>query len=247
MKRTVLVAISSLGVFASGAFAADVSIKGRIDETFEASDNYFLTNSPRGYTARSLSAANLNFLAATPVTRYRLDTNYSYYKYFGPGAQDTTLTWGTPADARFSIEHNPDKLTKYDFGVSWQRSDVATTALQQIGRAIGRGTIDTYKADAAVTREISRLDTLSLSGSATTVSYTDPAQTPYTDYTTRVGWNHRLTPTTTVINAVSMDWFIAENTAHTQRLFWNPTTGLQSQLSNRLTLNATIGWAFVNA
>ena len=105
MKSSVLVVSLWLGVFASGAFAADVSINGNVNETVEASDNYFLVNAPSGYTLKSLSAVKLDVLAATPTTRYLLDTNYSYYKYSGPGAADTTLTWGTPASATFSINH----------------------------------------------------------------------------------------------------------------------------------------------
>ena len=94
-----------LGVYASSAFAADVSIKGNVSETVDASNNYFLSNTPSGYTIRSLSAINLDFMARTPTTRYLLDTNYSYYKYFGPGAADAGgLTWGTPARLSNGIE-----------------------------------------------------------------------------------------------------------------------------------------------
>ena len=246
MKRAVLVAISGLGVFTSGAFAADVSIKGRIDETFEASNNYFLANTPSGNTLRSLSSANLNFLAATPVDRYRLDTNYSYYKYFGPGAQDTSLTWGTPADAKFSAEHN-DKLTKYDFSASWQRSDLATAALQQIGRAVGRGTLDTFKVDGGVTREVTPRDTLRWTASASTVSYSDPTQTPYADFSTRAAWTQRVSPTITLIHSLDFDLFNADDTGKTQRLFWTPMTTAQLQLTNRLSFNAGVGMAYVNA
>src|SRR5664279_3680776 len=118
-----------LGVYASSGFAADVSIKGNVSETVEASNNYFLSNTPSGYTIRSLSAIHLDFMARTPTTRYLLDTNYSYYKYFGPGAADAGgLTWGTPASATFSIDHTIE-LAKYNIAASWTRVDTATTNL----------------------------------------------------------------------------------------------------------------------
>ena len=44
MKTSVVMTSLCLGVLASGAFAADVSIKGNVSETVEASDNYFLIN-----------------------------------------------------------------------------------------------------------------------------------------------------------------------------------------------------------
>ena len=53
MKRSVYVASLCLGVYASGAFAADVSIKGNLNETLTGSDNYFLSNTPSGSTFKS--------------------------------------------------------------------------------------------------------------------------------------------------------------------------------------------------
>lgn len=246
MKTTISLASLCLSFFASAAFAADVSVKGRLDETVDASNNYFLSNSPSGHTIKLLNSLNLNALAATPTTRYSLDTNASYYNYYGPGAADTPVTWGIPLDAKFNVDHT-DKLSKYNFVTSWQRADVATTALAQTGTFIGRGTINTYNVGGGVTRDLNRLDSISLSTRETTASYSDPNQTPYRDYAITGAWNHRLTATTTLTQSLNVDWFIAENFANSQRLFWNPMTGLQTQLSSRLSFNGSVGMAFVNA
>lgn len=246
MKSSVLVVSLWLGVFASGASAADVSIYGNVSQTLEASDNYFLANAPSGYTLKPLSAVTLDALVATPTTRYLLDTNYSYYKYSGPGAADTNLTWGTPASATFSI-NNADKLTKYNLAASWKRDDVATTLLTQTGTAAGRGTFDTYAIDGGVTRNLSRLDSISWSAHASTVSYSDPTQTPYVDFSTTAAWNHNINATTTLTNSANFDWFSQDNEVKSQRLFWQFMTGLQSQLTPRLSFNGQVGAAFVNA
>jgi hypothetical protein len=246
VKISVSVATLCLGVFASGAFAAEVSINGHLDESVEASNNYFLTNAPSGYTLKSLSAVNLGVLAATPTTRYLLDSNYSYYKYSGPGAKDSSLTWGTPASEKFSIDHTTP-LSKYNFAMSWDRSDVATTALQQTGSAAGRGSVDTFKVDGGVKRDLTRIDSISWSANVTKAVYTDPNQSPYVDYSTNAAWIHRLGPTTTLTNSVNFDWLMVDNVSNSQRLFWNPMTTLQSQLSKRLSFNGAVGYAFVNA
>ena len=188
----------------------------------------------------------MGILAATPTTLYQLDSNYSYYKYLGPGANDTSLTWGTPASERFSINHIAP-LTNYNFSAAWNRSDAATTALQETGTAVGRGTIDTYRANGSVSRELTRLDSISWSGSASTVSYSDPTQTPYVDYTTAGSWTHRLSPTTTFVNSVNFDYTSFDNATDNQRLFWTLTSGLQSQLSKRLFFNGAVGAVLVNA
>ena len=247
MKTSVFMTSLCLGVVASGAFAADVSIKGNVSETVDASNNYFLTNTPSGSTVRSLTAGTLDILARTPTTQYLLDTNYSYYKYFGPGAADAGgLTWGTPASATFRIDHTTE-LAKYNIAASWSRVDATQTQLAQSGVATIRGSINTFTANGGVTRDLGRIDSVSWTANASTVSYTDPTQTPYVDVTTMASWNHNLTQTTTLTNSVSFDWFSADDIAESQRLFWKMTTGLQSKLSSRLTFTGNVGFAFVNS
>src|SRR3974377_1539923 len=98
--------MTALGVLASGgAFAADVAIKGNVSETLQASDNYFLNTKPLGATVNSTTAGTLNFFAGMEDTKYFLDTNYSYYQYFGPGAAQTFPEWGAPASATFRMNH----------------------------------------------------------------------------------------------------------------------------------------------
>jgi hypothetical protein len=236
-----------LGLLASGAYAADVSIKGNVSETVEGSDNYFLVNAPSGSTLKSTTAGNLDILARTPTTQYLLDGNYSYYKYFGPGAADSGgLIWGTPASASFHIDHTTE-LAKYNIAASWSRADATQTQLVQSGVATVRGSFDTYAVNGGVTRDLSRNDSISWTANASTVSFTDPNQTPYVDFMTMVSWNHRLTQMTTLTNSLSFDWFSQDNPAKSQRLFWSLLTGLQSTLSPRLTFTGNVGIDFVNS
>jgi hypothetical protein len=246
VKRSVVATFLSLSAIASCAFAAEVSVKGSAGETVTASPNLFFSQSPQGWAGETLSSVNLDFLAATPTTRYDLNTNYSYYRYFGIGAQDIPLKYGTPADAKFSIDHTTP-LTKYNVFASWQRTDVATTVLQQTGTFAGKGTIDTYNAGGAIKRQLTARDLLTWSAQASTVSYTDPTQTPYVDWSSNVAWNHTLSPATTLIASLNFDWLMVDNDADSQRLYWNPTLAAQSQLTKRLFLYASVGAGFVNA
>jgi hypothetical protein len=241
--------MTSLGILASGsAIAADVAIKANATEILEASDNYFLVNSPSGATVKSLTAGTLDVLARTPTTNYLLDSYYSYYKYFGPGSADTSLTFGTPAHARFSIDHT-DQLTKYNAAASWTREDVATTQLAETGRtSASRGSITTYAVDGGLTHDLSRIDSLTWTGRAAQVTYSnDPTALPYDDVISTLAWKHSLSPTTILTNFMSFDWFLADNAQQTQRLFWKFLTGVDSKLSPRLTFVGNVGWAFVNA
>ena len=145
MKTSVCIASLCLGVLTSGAFAADVNVRGALSETLDGSDNYFLSNSPTGTTFKSLSAFNLDVLARTPGWRYLLSSNVSYYNYFGDGADATSPTQGTPINETFRIDHATD-LARYYFTTTWNRADIASTQLRESGVVTGSGTLDTVRA-----------------------------------------------------------------------------------------------------
>ena len=253
MKRSVIVASLLLNVLASDAFAATWSASGDVKQSVDTSNNYFLQPLPAGYAGKALSAIDLDFLAATPTTQYRLDTNYSYYHYFGPGDVDQKPLWGTPAGAKFRYNYN-GALSQFTAGASWQRADVATTALEQTGQASGGGTVDTYAANGSWKYKLSPRDTITWTNNASTVSFSQPAgpngsisQTPYFDYATSGAWAHRISPTISVIDSFDFDWHSQDDTAKTQRLLWDAKSSLSWLLTRRLTLNASVTGTLVHA
>src|SRR5262249_41242695 len=154
---------------------------GSLVETLDGSDNYFLSKNPAGATGKTNTVGALNFFTGTGDTAYFLDTNYSYYKYFGPGAVDAgTLTWGTPAYASFRTNHVTE-LDRFNLGAAWSRTDAAVTQLAQSGVANARGSINTYNVYGDVTHDVGRSDTITWGANWTTVSFTDPTQVPYND------------------------------------------------------------------
>jgi len=234
-----------LGALAPGAFAADVNIKGRVGETLEGSDNYFLSTAPLGSTVKSLTTLNLDVLARTPGWRYLLSNNVSYYNYFGDGADQTSPKSGFPVYEAFRVDHTTD-LAKYYAAASWTRADLASTQLRESGVVTSNGTIDTLRAGGGVTYDLSRIDSIAWTGQFTHTSYTDSTSTPYNDYATSLSWIRLLDPRTTWTTTLSFDWFDSSNIVSSQRLFWQLMTGVRSQLTRRLTVTASAGVAFVN-
>jgi hypothetical protein len=241
-----ILAIIALGACGAGAQAADVSIKGNASETIQGSNNYFLSTSPSGPTISSTTTGALDILAQTPTTNYFLDARASYYNYYGPGAADTSPTWGKPAGATFSIDHT-ELLDKFNFAANWSRVDTATTSLAQTGVAAGHGSTNTYSANGGVLHDLGRIDTVTLNAQTTYVTFTDQNQFPYVDVTSTAAWRHNLSSTTTLNNFVVFDWFSEDDPAQSQRLFWKLMTGLDSKLSSRLVFSGHLGWAFVNS
>jgi hypothetical protein len=223
-----------------------MSITGDVSETVTGSDNYFLSHTPIASTYKSLSAINLKFDARTPTTNYLLNTNFSYYKYFGPGAAETFPTSGTPAWAKFTTDHK-DKLNTYTFDASWERADVAETLLNESGVVTGHGHSDTYVAGGSVTHQVSRTDSIQWLAHAKTVTFSSSNGTPYWDFTTGGIWKHAFSRTTEWTTSVNFDWFTADDPANSERVFWQIMTGLKSQLSQRLTFTGAVGVGLVNA
>ena len=146
MKRLACIASLCLGVFASGAFAADVAIRGYLRETLEVSDNYFLQNTPLGTTFKSLSAVNLDVLARTPGWRYLLSSNVSYYNYFGSGCRcDKSDERSTRSTRCFESNTRPTSPS-----IFLPRPTLAptlqSTQLTQTGFVTGNGSINTFRA-----------------------------------------------------------------------------------------------------
>ena len=246
MNKVAILVVLGAGVCAAGVRAAEISIKGNASETLEASDNYFLTNTPSGTTYKSTTAGTLDVLAQTLTTSYLLDTNFSYYKYFGPGAVDTEPTWGTPASATFTINH-ATPLDLFNIAASWNRSDAQTTQFAQTGIASGHGSINTFSANGGVTHDLGRIDSVTWTAQASKVDFTDPTQFPYIDVVSTAAWNHNLTSTTTLHNFISFDWFSEDDPNQSQRLFWKLMTGLNSKLTPLLTFSGHVGIGFVNS
>jgi hypothetical protein len=242
--------VIGLGIFIlahGGAVAADVAIKGNVTETVEASDNYFLNTKPAGWTGKTNSWGTLNFFTGTPDTSYFLDTSYSYYKYFGPGAVDAgSVQWGTPAYVNFHATHITE-LDRFNVATSWTRTNAAVTQLAQSGVANARGSITTQDVNAAWTHDLGRIDTISLLTDWSHQTFTDPAQIPYNDVTSTLTWTHNFSPTTTFYNSIVFDWFSQDNPSNSQRLLWRFLTSAQSQLTPLLTINGQIGLIFANS
>ncbi len=150
-------------------------------------------------------------------------------------------------DAKFSIDHKPNRQSKFDFNFSWSRHELATTLLTETGTASGTGSVDTFSSSIGGTHNLTHVDTLSWSVKGSTVSYTDATNTPYFDYATNVALYHRISAATVLTNTINFDWLDSEDAAKSQRLFWNPMTGFQSQVSRRLNIIGAVGGAFSNS
>jgi hypothetical protein len=238
--------VLGIGLAASGAQAGDVSVKTRLSETVEVSDNYFLSARPIGETYRPMSTVSVDILKRTPSTNYLLYGDFTYYNYLGPGAETTPLKQGTEHTARFSINHFGKANDTYSVVASWSRRDVATAELADVGQVTASGETDTYTASADITRHLSAIDTLVWSTIASATTFTSSTSPNYTNLTNTGTWIRRLNPQTDIVTAASASWTVRDDATNSETTLWRITTGLKSNVSQRLSLTANAGISIVS-
>ena len=65
----------------------DWSVNASINETTELNNNQFLRSVLAAPTLGSYTTITANAVARTPTSRFNLDTDFTYTKYWGPGAE----------------------------------------------------------------------------------------------------------------------------------------------------------------
>jgi hypothetical protein len=247
--RTLPVGLSlgllAIGALATSARASDLTIKARLIETFEISDNYFMRPNPAGETYRIYSTLGLDVIKRTPTTRYTFNGDFSYYNYLGPGANDTAMTHGKNHNARFTVDStSKPSENSYRGSIAWAHQDLATVLLGDLGTgSVARGDVDTYSLDGNIVRKLSAIDILSWSGNIRSVDLSAPGSTDYTTFSNTGVWTRRLTRSTDFITTGAVDYTLRAN--NTETVFYRATGGMKSQVTPRLSVAGSAGIGIV--
>ena len=210
----------------------DWTLKSRLNETVEISDNYFLTTPSSGTLYVPTSTLSLDAIGRTPTMRFEVNSLVNYRVYEGPGAAGIMNALGTYN--HFGIEKT-DPLTTYSVGASYRTQQLAVAQLVQTGVVTGTGLVNTTVVDGGLKRELSQTDTLHLSARASSIAFTAPGNTPYTDVLTTGDWNHRVNRTIDLTTLAQFDWLAYDNTAKSQIMIARATQGIKAELTSRLT------------
>src|SRR3954451_24528836 len=124
------------------AWAVDWSLKTSQIETIELNDNQFLKTSPAA-SLGSYSTLKANAEARTPISKFDIDADATYRKYWGPGAegvQSEALSHG------FVARYGRNEKSKTDrefLETSWRQQSTAFALLNDLGiLSNARGYID---------------------------------------------------------------------------------------------------------
>lgn len=233
-------------VCGSPALASDWTVKTTLSQTVEANNNYFMVEDPAGTTYRSLSTLYFDSIYRTATTKHTLSGDLSYYKYAGPGAEDTQLKQGINNGARYLFETFGKSPQDRGFlSAVWRRSDVATQQLEDVGTITSSGENNTYIVDGGLTRQLTAKDTLTVIGRATANDFSNTEQN-YSDIFGSARISHAFSALTEFVANVDFNWLKYNNEQNTETEFWKVMGGIVTRPTSQLTIRSNFGYAFAN-
>jgi hypothetical protein len=234
------------GMAPSVAFALDWSLRTTESQTLELNDNQFLRTSPAA-SLGSYSTLTANAEARTPTSRFNLDGDGSYKKYWGPGVDGVTseyLNYGFRARYEATEKGNFDR----EFvEANWRQQSTALALLNDLGVVTNTGGfLDRLTGAGGFDRSLTARDNLSLFATSTRTSY-EPSSggTPFTDTLARGSWRHSLSSVTALNASSELELLNYDNAFNTRVQIYRNQLGVDATLSPVLSLRGSIGAAYL--
>ena len=181
----------------------------------------------------SYSTITANAEARTPTSKFDIDADGTYRKYWGPGVegvQSEALNYGFKA----RYEQNEKNRSDREFlETSWRQQSTSLAILSDLGVATNaRGFLDRLTATGGIDRSITARDNLSLLATSTRTSY-EPSSggIPFTDTLARGSWRHNLSPITALNVSSEFELLDYENATNTRVQIYRNQIGIDATLS----------------
>jgi hypothetical protein len=247
VKRTAIALSVCFGVAPSAAYAIDWSIQTTQSETVELNDNQFLRTPPVGGSIGSYSTLTANAEARTYDSKFDLNSDGTYNKYWGPGVDglpSETLNYGFKAHYELDGKNNFDREFVES---SWRQQSTALALLNDLGIAAPvNGFLDTLTASGGIDRSVSARDNLSLFATSTQTSY-EPSSggTEFTDTLARGSWRHNYSSVTAFNASSEFELLNYDNATNTVVQIFRNQLGIDATLSPLLSFRGNAGAAYV--
>jgi hypothetical protein len=246
VKRTAIALSVCFGVAPSAAYAVDWSIQTTQSESVELNDNQFLKTSPAG-SLGSYSTLTANAEARTSDSKFDLNSDGTYNKYWGPGVDglpSETLNYGFKAHYELDGQNNFDREFVES---SWRQTSTALALLNDLGIASPvSGFLDTLTASGGIDRSVSALDNLSLFATSTRTSF-EPSSggTPFTDTLARGSWRHSYSSLTAFNASSEFELLNFDNATNTSEQIYRNQLGIDATLSPLLSFRGNAGAIYI--
>jgi hypothetical protein len=240
VRKSLIAACICVGLYSSGARAADITLTSQLSQSAEFNSNYFLATNPPGEVTSPISTLRVNALARTPTTRFTGTADLNYQAYFGPGLDAFTINNTLNKAARVALDHT-EKLTTYNFAASWSQQQAAPLQLAQIGVANIGGFITTTNVQGGARHALTLSDTLGWQNSFTSTSFSTPNSVSFSDLSTTGDWTHRFSTTTAMIPSVQYERLNYGGSGNLEIELWRLMMGLSFEPSARFSFFVQAG------
>ena len=246
MKSSAIAVSVCFGMVPSLAWAFDWSLRTSQSETIELNDNQFLKTFPAP-SVGSYSTITANAQARTPISRFDIDADGTYRKWWGPGTegvQSEALNYG------FKARYEQNEKNRFDrefLETSWRQQSTFLAILSDLGVATNaRGFLDRLTATGGIDRSITARDSLSLLATSTSTSY-EPSNggIPFTDTLARGSWRHSLSPVTALSASSEVELLAFENATNSRVQIYRNQIGIGATLSPVLSFRGNIGAVYL--
>ena len=212
-------------------------------------DNQFMRTMLAGGTLSSYSTISANALALTPTSRFTLDGDVGYRKFWG-GTEGVTQTesisagfnahyesWGKLSDDRNWLDSR------------FRQSSTAVAVLNDLGLATNaHGNIDRTMVGGGIQRGLSALDLISVSATSAITTYNPTSSgTEFLDTSAIASWRRRISPLTTLSATSQFEWLHYNTTPISNLLIFRNTAGFDTNITQILSYGGSVGVAYTNA
>jgi hypothetical protein len=250
VKNATRVIAACLSLSPGPALAWDWSLSSTVSETVELNDNQFMRTMLAGGTLASYTTVTANALARTSTSRFTLDADVGYQKFWGPGTEGVTQTESNALGVRAHYEtwgKNTEDQNYLD--ASFHQSSTLVAVLGDLGVATkAHGNIDQTMLRGGLVRSLSAMDTISFSATSTLTTY-DPSSsgTEFTDSSAVATWRHRISPLTTLSATSQFEWLYYDTRPVSNLMILRNTVGFETNLSPVLSYGASAGVIYSSA
>ncbi|MGY3545264.1 hypothetical protein [Bradyrhizobium sp. USDA 4469] len=245
MKRIAIAVSMSIGLTPGSAFAWDWSLKTSESETIELNSNQFLRSSPAG-SLGSYSTITGAAEGLTPTSKLTLDSDGTYRKYWGPGADGVPEALSYGAKAHYE-QYGKNRFDREFVEAVWRQQSTSLALLNDLGAITpATGFIDRVTASGGIDRALNARDTINLFATSTRTYY-EPSSggTAFTDTLSHGSWRHGVSSTSGVSLSSEAELLAYDNAFGTQVDIFRNQVGIDTALSSLLSFRGNIGAAYL--
>lgn len=223
------------------AHAGDWTVKTDLSETISVNDNLDMDVDPQGWAFGSNSVLGLDILARSYVYDFNLRGSLGYQTYIGEGAQDASEGFRPNLSTSY-VRRSED--TTFSANAAYVFTPASNTDGFEVDSNDSNADRQTVTAGTSVAYKVNPRNDVTISARGSRTDFLgDPGEgeDPNTSAGGTLMWLRHASKRTDFNLSTSADWYGYEDDVNRQSLVYTIKGGFSTQLSPRLSINASLG------